>query len=109
MEGDIEQKPLTFREKPQHRELTIFAPEQDISGSQIEALYQAFSEAQAGDPGTLESFSVYSERASRRLVVRLGVVGMHTQLHETAVAYSCLMTDKSVLPQHGRHDWRIDH
>jgi hypothetical protein len=109
MDGDAEKLGFLHIEKPQHRELTIFAPAQEISGLQIEALYEALNGAQADDPGMLESFTIYSELGRKRLAVRLGVVGIHPQLHEAALSYGSLMTEQGVVPQHGQHEWRIGH
>lgn len=108
MEGDIETRPLTHRDHPTERVLTLLGPiGRNYGPEEQSAVEERFEELQTAEPEVIRSTTVQVDREAGRLAVGLLVYGDHIQLQKRASEWlGALRFDD---PDALGYAWRIDH
>lgn len=109
MEGDIETRPLIFRDDPAEREVRLFAPAgHDYNQNELAKLDDDFTKLEANEPEIVRRSSVGIDREAGRLAVRLVVYGDHATIHARAPGWLAMLHSENENQQLG-FGWSVGH
>lgn len=109
MEGDREDSPRTFKDRPAQRNLHLFAPAgREYGDERLELLAESFLKEQANDPETIRAVELAVVPDVGRFAARMVVFGDHASLHKKAKNWEQLLREGDEENISG-YMWRVDH
>lgn len=109
VDGDIETRPLIYRDKPAERNLRLLTPVGRLYAEErLEEVAEGVAKLQANEPEIIRATEITMDREKGRLAVGMTVFGDHATLHGRAPEWLAVLHDTDDGSLVG-YSWAVGH